>query len=73
MGTENFTSWANADDIGLAVVDSPYDFNDNTYMADCSYVPEPIPINFGRYSLRIGNDVVELGWGHSSHYRMVRI
>ncbi|XP_026322940.1 uncharacterized protein LOC113232431 [Hyposmocoma kahamanoa] len=70
MDHTNVQSWANVHDIGLAVVESPYDFNDDTYMIDCSYAPGLIAINFGRYAQAIGNDVVELGWGDSSHFKM---
>ncbi|XP_063834644.1 uncharacterized protein LOC135083832 isoform X2 [Ostrinia nubilalis] len=60
--------WTNID-IGLAIVEKPYDFNDITYRAHCSYVPGPIRINFSPLTQINGTDVYVYGWGHALKIR----
>ena len=54
--------WMNLD-IGVATVQQPYDFNDQSYLTHCSYVPQSIKINYDK-TLEVENTrAIALGWG----------
>lgn len=67
----NVPAWANYNDIGIAQVESPYNFTDRSYSVDCSYTPRPVAINFRLKTQAPGKDVVAMGWGHLQGLRMV--
>ncbi|KAJ8715578.1 hypothetical protein PYW07_010060 [Mythimna separata] len=56
-------------DIGVARVESPYDFTDQSFKKICSYIPGTIPINTEDKYQRPGMDAIVLGWGHRIHWR----
>ncbi|XP_026323153.1 uncharacterized protein LOC113232599 [Hyposmocoma kahamanoa] len=66
----NASTWATTNDIGIAVVESPYNFSDTSYSIYCSYTPRPIAVNFRLQSTTMGRDVVALGWGYTDGLRM---
>ena len=60
-------------DIALVKVESPYDFQDESYKRLCSYIPTTIPINYEERFQEPGTDGLVLGWGHTEKWRQVRI
>lgn len=54
--------WMNVD-IGVATVQEPYDFNDESYLTHCSYLPKSIKINFDKNYERENTRAIALGWG----------
>ncbi|XP_072934897.1 uncharacterized protein [Epargyreus clarus] len=65
---EKLEKWAFID-LGVVKVESPYDFNDESYKNDCSYPPAPITINYEPKYQAPGLDALVLGWGHSEIWR----
>ncbi|CAB3258343.1 unnamed protein product [Arctia plantaginis] len=49
--------------IGVAVVEKPYNFSDFSYLIHCSYEPQPILVNFENIHDIINSRAVTLGWG----------
>lgn len=68
------TTWTERD-IGVAIVEKPYNFSDQTYRLVCDYVPKQIRVNF--FSARVTTEVrshidaVVYGWGHQMGLRVV--
>ncbi|KAJ8709669.1 hypothetical protein PYW08_009673 [Mythimna loreyi] len=56
-------------DIALAKVESPYNFNDDSYTTLCSYKPTVIPINYENRFQKPGTDALVYGWGHLEIWR----
>ncbi|KAG6449900.1 hypothetical protein O3G_MSEX006279 [Manduca sexta] len=65
----DWIDWWNWNNVGLARVESPYDFLDRSYLLHCSYIPTYINVNYHKEFQRPGRDVVTLGWGSSQYYR----
>lgn len=59
-------------DIGVAIVEHPYNFTDVTWQRHCSYIPKPIRISYDEQLQVVDADVVAFGWG-GSHWRTVCI
>ncbi|XP_061723162.1 uncharacterized protein LOC133529462 [Cydia pomonella] len=62
--------WANID-LALAQVEKPYDFNDNTYLDHCSYIPNKIEINYDNRLQEPGTNAIVFGWGHVQKWRQM--
>ncbi|KAI8423147.1 hypothetical protein MSG28_014216 [Choristoneura fumiferana] len=60
--------WANLD-MAVAKVESPYDFNDESYKRVCSYIPNQIEISYEKKYQQPGVDALVLGWGHKDKWR----
>nr|XP_021191509.2 uncharacterized protein LOC110377131 [Helicoverpa armigera] len=58
-------------DIALVKVESPYDFNDQSYTKVCSYIPNAIAINYEPKFQRPDLDALVYGWGHTEKWREV--
>ncbi|KAJ8709667.1 hypothetical protein PYW08_009671 [Mythimna loreyi] len=56
-------------DIAVVKVESPYNFNDESFTEICSYIPAPITINYDSKYQEPGIDAILLGWGHYDKYR----
>ncbi|KAJ8709672.1 hypothetical protein PYW08_009676 [Mythimna loreyi] len=65
---ERLDAWSFID-IGVAKVESPYDFKDQSYKTLCSYIPGTIPINTEEKYQRAGTDAIVVGWGHRAIWR----
>ncbi|CAK1594502.1 unnamed protein product [Parnassius mnemosyne] len=64
----NVGKWS-AIDIGVAKVESPYNFDDNRYQEICSYKPNKININYDPKYQEPGIDALVMGWGHLKQWR----
>lgn len=62
--------WA-VTDIAVVQVESPYDFKDESYLDDCSYIPAAIRVNFEKKYQESGVEAMALGWGHTEKWRSV--
>ncbi|XP_035442438.2 uncharacterized protein LOC118270771 [Spodoptera frugiperda] len=65
---EEIEKWSYID-IAVVKVESPYDFNDKTYLDKCSYIPAPIIINYETKFQEPGIDAMVMGWGHRAKWR----
>ncbi|KAJ8709671.1 hypothetical protein PYW08_009675 [Mythimna loreyi] len=65
---DKLDKWAYID-IALVKVESPYDFEDQSYKTVCSYIPTTIPVNYDQRFQEGGLDGLVLGWGHTDLWR----
>ncbi|KAL0811355.1 hypothetical protein ABMA28_009765 [Loxostege sticticalis] len=66
---EKIEKWAYID-IAVAKVESPYNFGDKVWTEVCSYVPQPIRINYDKKYQKPGVDTMVMGWGHLDNWRL---
>lgn len=57
----------------MVKVESPYDFEDESYTTDCSYIPSVIRVNYERKYQEPGVESMALGWGHAEAWRSVNL